>query len=272
MHQGLPVQSRQSGDWSTGPEDVPAAFQAVTRELSMTQRIGDERLALMRRAYQACVGDVDYQLGRMFGHLTQSKLLENTWIIFTSDHGEMLGDHYLGGKCVPFEASAGVPFIVRPPHSARDSQQPWRGSTRDDLITLADIAPSICGITGSDSTGMTGLDFSQSFTNPEAEAPKRDLVFYSCMYLHGVRNDRYKVVRETLNGTTLAFDLVNDPHETENIWQSGGAIIRELSQELDAHLERLEARHGTATAADGGVLKSTDHIPHNTHPGFRRGS
>ena len=239
----------------------------------MTQRIGDDRLAMIKRAYQATLGDVDYQLGRLFGALTEQNYLENTWIIFTSDHGEMLGDHYMGGKCVPFEASAGVPLIVRPPHAPRDSNQSWRGSTSDQLVTLADIAPTICSITQTDATGMTGKDFSPLCGHEHQTAEQtnhRDLVFYSCMYLHGVRNSRYKVVRETLNDTTLAFDLSNDPHEEHNVWGVGAPPeIKQLSKELDQHLIELTARHGEKTAADAGVIKNTDFLPEHTHPGLR---
>jgi arylsulfatase A-like enzyme len=270
-HQDLDPAPRVTGDWSTKPEEIPAAFQAVTRELSMTQRFSDQRLASIRRAYQATLGDVDYQLGRLFGALTEQGMLENTWIIFTSDHGEMLGDHYLGGKCVPFEASVGVPLIVRPPHAPRDSNHAWRGSVRDDLITLADIAPTLCNIAGADADGMTGIDWSRSLTQPETPAPTRERVFYSCMYLHGVRDNRYKVVKETLDGTTLAFDLHEDPEEQHNLWpqRETNVHLQELAAALDDHLDQLAERHGDLTSRDPGVISSTDFVPQDTHPGYQ---
>ena len=84
-HHALPVTGRIRSTM------YPLPFSAVTRELSMTQRLGDQQIAEIRRAYYALITEIDYHLGRLFGHLTQEQLLEDTWILFTSDHGEMLG-------------------------------------------------------------------------------------------------------------------------------------------------------------------------------------
>ena len=59
---------------------------------------------------------MDAQLGRLFQYLRdRSRLLDDTFILFTADHGEMLGDHHMWSKARPFEGSARVPFLARAP-------------------------------------------------------------------------------------------------------------------------------------------------------------
>ena len=69
----------------------------------------------MRRAYAADVSVIDQAVGRMVAALERKGLLDNTWIIYTSDHGEMGGNHGLMSKCVLYEPAVRVPLIVRPP-------------------------------------------------------------------------------------------------------------------------------------------------------------
>ena len=86
------------GDWSHSSEDTPRAFLAGSYENTDMHLFGPEQITASRRAYYACITQVDYQLGRLFGALREHGLFENTWILFTSDHGEMLGDHYMSQK------------------------------------------------------------------------------------------------------------------------------------------------------------------------------
>lgn len=98
------------GDWAP---DVPTG---------PGQRIADSRVNLdpqtMRRcraAYYGMVNHIDDQVGRLLGYLGRQGLLRDTLILFTSDHGEMLGDHHLFRKTFAYEASARVPFLVQTP-------------------------------------------------------------------------------------------------------------------------------------------------------------
>ncbi len=68
-----------------------------------------------RAAYYGAINFIDDQVGRLIWNLQKGGLWNNTFILFTSDHGEMLGDHNLYRKCWPYEGSAHVPFIIRAP-------------------------------------------------------------------------------------------------------------------------------------------------------------
>ncbi len=94
-----------------------------------------------RSAYYGMITELDYNIGMLLDYLKENNLWENTLIIFTSDHGEHLGDHYLTGKCHYFDSAYHVPLIVYDPSEQADST---RGQIIDDLIELIDIPPTIC--------------------------------------------------------------------------------------------------------------------------------
>ena len=70
-----------------------------------------------RAGYYGLVNHVDMQLNRLFQYMRDRGLLYDTFIMFVSDHGEMLGDHHLFAKTWPYEASVRVPFLARAPQS-----------------------------------------------------------------------------------------------------------------------------------------------------------
>lgn len=269
LYQNKTMSPRREGTWSD-PKEIPPAFTAVTRELSMGHRFSDDQLADIRRAYGACLTEVDQQLGRLFGKLTEERLLENTWIIFTTDHGELLGDHHLVGKCVPLDAAARIPFIVRPPAAPRDCRQSWRGTVRQDLVCLADILPSCLDMANATlGDNVDGNSFVPSIL--EGEDGKREAMFISCMYLHGVRKGPWKYCLETLDESRLLFNVVDDPYEQNNLIgdPAHSAIEKELDSLLNEHLESKDlVNFGDF---DPGVIQSTQQLPEHTHPGIRSG-
>ena len=195
------------GDW-VEPFDGPAfGLNPVGGE----QRVDLDELTMhrCRAGYYGLIHELDAQLGRLLGALGRR---DDTLILFTSDHGEMLGDHHLFGKCEPFESSANVPFLVRAP-GAPD------GLTCDQPVGLQDVMPTLldaAGVRIPDScTGRSVLPLVRG------EAPAwRDA-------LHGEHNgyreyeegfhylvdDRWKYIWRSQTGQELLFDLVADPRE-----------------------------------------------------------
>lgn len=274
-YQGKEMHPRIIGDWSSRFAEVPPGFTAVTQELSMVQRFDDAQLAELRRFYYACISEVDGQLGRIFGALSEQGRLADTWIIFTSDHGEMLGDHWLAGKCVPFDAASRIPFIVRPPHAPRDSGHGWRGSANDATVCLADLLPTCCAIAGTAApAGIDGTAIQGAIPGLDAHTaphtPRRTF-FHSCMYLHAVREESWKLCRETLGGAELLFNLADDPLEQRNLLHEPAACRQRerLRGLLDGHLQRHDLLR--AAASDPGVAHDVHRLPRHTQPGLRSG-
>jgi arylsulfatase A-like enzyme len=131
--------------------DLPAPVQADWSEHHATDadypldsnswrgRVSTSRNHRARAAFFAYLAYIDAQVGRIWDWLSRRGEMHNTMLVFTSDHGEMLGDHNLWRKTYAYEASARVPFIVTPPRSWPDAQ---RNVVSDALVGWEDIMPT----------------------------------------------------------------------------------------------------------------------------------
>ena len=181
-----------------------------------------------KAAYYAMIELIDDNIGRILDALEQSGQLENTLIIFMSDHGETLGDHGLIEKgCRFYEGLVRVPLIFNWPGHF----QP--GLVSDALVELTDIAPTlleICGVEAPER--MQGRSLLPLLTGERSE--HRDSVrseYYHTLIsnpAHGhhfvgsygtmYRTQRYKLVVYHGTGLGELFDLENDPGEFDNLW------------------------------------------------------
>ncbi|MFP6752573.1 MAG: sulfatase-like hydrolase/transferase, partial [Pirellulaceae bacterium] len=101
----------------------------------------DHRREYMQ-AYHACISFVDAQIGLLWEALDRNKLWDNTVVVFMSDHGYHLGEHFQWGKVTLFEECARVPFMVHAPGLTT------AGSRSESLVELVDLLPTLCEIAG----------------------------------------------------------------------------------------------------------------------------
>src|SRR5690606_36611482 len=106
-----PIPEPAIGDWARDPEQCPTALWNYRTWANLDQH-PPELVRAIRQAYYGLITQVDYNLGRVFGALVDQDLFRETMIVFTSDHGEYLGDHQLMGKGHWLDAAAHVPMIV----------------------------------------------------------------------------------------------------------------------------------------------------------------
>ena len=176
---------------------------------------------LIRAAYWAMCDLIDEQVGRMLDALERTGQLDNTLVIFTSDHGEMLGDHgiYLKGAYF-YEPAIRVPLIVAGPGVAQ-------GQTSDALVELMDLAPTLLDAVGEPRhPGMQARSLWPLLTSQSDLNSHRDDVY--CEYYNPhtfkraqmtmVRTDRHKIAVCHGLRTGELYDLVADPNETRNLW------------------------------------------------------
>lgn len=102
--------------------------------------IDEKETRQLRATYYGMITQVDDQIGRIMAHLEATGEDRNTLVIFTCDHGEMLGDHYMWGKDGYFDQAYHIPLIVRDPRSASDG---GRGRIVDEFSESIDIMPTI---------------------------------------------------------------------------------------------------------------------------------
>lgn len=205
-------------------------FSQQVGGLESGNALSAEQSLRAREAYYACVDFVDDCIGELLDGLTAAGALDNTIVIYTSDHGEMAGIHGLWGKVVYFEPSVGVPLLMRGP-GIREGHHATRHP-----ISLMDLYPTTCALAGLPvPAGLDGVDFSGVLADPESAAAPRDFA-PSAYYAYGVRirggihapeDEPHRAMRlvqdsdwkyvEIEGGEPLLFDRLNDPGETVNL-------------------------------------------------------
>ncbi len=102
----------------------------------------DEVRAEVIPVYMGLIKQIDDQMGVLFRFMEEHGLFDNTMIVFTADHGDYLGDHWLGDKDFFHDASVKVPLIIYDPSPAADQA---RGSVCDEMVEAIDLAPTFSG-------------------------------------------------------------------------------------------------------------------------------
>ena len=135
--------------WLKFQTTSPEYYDADIDMSSLTEK----DVCAMRRVYLGLATEVDHHIGRLINHLKQKGLYDETLIIFTSDHGEMLGDYGLWGKMGFFDPAFHIPLLVKPPKSFPCMPGPRHGFTEnvDVMATIADYlqlptSPDVAGI------------------------------------------------------------------------------------------------------------------------------
>ena len=184
---------------------------------------------------------VDEGVGEILKVLEETKQLDHTLIIFTSDNGYFHGDHGLGDKRAAYEESLRIPFLARYPAWFK------AGSTNDAVILNVDIAPTMMEIAGAKlPLNVRGKSLMPLFRG-KATAVRQD--FY-CEYFeeagfpriptwHAVRTDRWKYIEYPSNAAWAElYDLKADPYEMKNLVAEPAA--RAEKKKLQARLARLK--------------------------------
>ena len=208
------------GEWA---EETYGEYRGsvYTSPSSAVGRYSDEEIHDSRAAYYAAITHVDEKVGEVLEVLEERGELENTLILFTSDHGDMIGDHHLWRKVYPYEPSACVPMLVRGPDSMGISTP--RGQKFDHLVELRDIMPTFLDAAGLPDPGtLDGDSMVKILRNPNCEWRKvLDLEHGAQYFVEGayvaLTDAQYKYVYYTQSGEQELFDLKNDPKETKNI-------------------------------------------------------
>jgi len=195
--------------------------------------VGEADVRQARATYYGMISELDAHLGRLIDYLKTSGQYDSTLIVFTCDHGEQLGDHFLFGKQGYYEATFHIPLIVCAPGRAADNA---RGTIVDDFTESVDVMPTILEWLGADVPAScdgesllpycrgerpprprSEAHFEFDFRDVVSEAPQRalGLRMEQCNFA-ALRDERYKYVHfPTL--PPLFFDLHEDPHEFHNV-------------------------------------------------------
>ena len=222
-------------DLATVPREIAQSIEHNTP----TPELHDAEQAKKRIAlYYANLAQMDDCLGKVLAALRELELEKDTIVLYTTDHGEMLGEHGLWQKFVFYEPSAGVPLIVRAPGITA-------GETRSQTpVSLVQVLPSLlelCGITVP--AGLDGASFVPDLREP---ARTRDTTVYSEFNLGNARA-KYMIRRGDFkynfykSDTPELYDLKRDPKEMRNL-----ANVSEYKAKMEELKAQLFAWHRPA--------------------------
>lgn len=182
-----------------------------------------------------------WTIGRILAAVEKRGELENTFILFTSDHGDMMGDHLLYRKTYPYEGSVRVPMILRWPSSLRLDAR--RGQLREELTELRDVLPTLLDAAGLPKPaaveGMSLLDILRG----KPGRTRLDLEHASCYQPKdgwvALMDQRFKYIYFVHTGQQQLFDLQQDPNELQDLagQPRHATLVKEWREKMRVHLQ-----------------------------------
>ncbi len=210
-------------------------------------------------AYMGLIKQADDQMGRLFDWMEQTGRMDDTMIVLTSDHGDFLGDHWMGEKTFFHDASTKMPLIIYDPSPEADAT---RGTVCDALVESIDLAPTFVDVAGGEVANhileghsllpilhgqvqevprdvvICEYDYSASPIAERLNASVRDAVMFM------VANKRWKLIHCEGGHRPILFDLENDPQELIDLGDSAdhAKVIAEMYEHLFAWTRRPSQR------------------------------
>ncbi|MGI6705687.1 MAG: sulfatase-like hydrolase/transferase [Clostridia bacterium] len=196
------------------------------------------------RGYYAHITALDEQFGRLMAVLVETGEIDNTIVVYTSDHGDMLGSQGTTNKQWAYEESIKVPLIVY-----------WKGKTiqtsSDELIGLVDLPVSLLDLLGLRFSGnVDGKDLHELFINPDAKGleecyifdhiPCHQAFFRGSSEWRGIRTRRYTYARTAADDGYMLYDNLEDPYQMVNRINDPDyeQIKKDLKEKLNEYIQK----------------------------------
>lgn len=237
MYKDIDIPSPPIGNWV----NEAAAASGNTSPETAFGKLKGSRLKRAQAAYYALITHLDDQIGRLMSALYEHGVLDNTVILFTSDHGEMMGDHHYFRKSLPYEGSAKVPFLLYDPGNRLSLKQ---GIQVDRVVEMRDIMPTLleaAGVPVPESVDGTSV---LPLCRGEASAWRE--------YLHGehslgdlsnhyITDGTMKYIWYSQSGHEQLFHLKEDPQEVNDL-ASSSSMASELAKWRSILVQELAGR------------------------------
>ena len=211
----------------------------------------DEDVARMRRHYYANITLIDEWIGKILQKLDDKGMLENSIVMFCSDHGDNLGDHKMSYKWLMYDTITNIPLIVK------DFRNTDHQTTRisDQQVSLMDVGPTILQYAGVPLPSCLEGHSLKGFLDQEEELENQEYVFSEDNYLIMIRSREYKMVYYIDQTYGELYDLRKDPHELDNLYTNPEYqdIKDHMSRKLLAWISRscyFNSGYKTNKAAD----------------------
>jgi arylsulfatase len=247
IYRDVPLPPVARGDW-VGGEGLPHV-SLRTHSIDSPKMLDAAQIDRARRAYYAQCTFIDHQINRLIIALLEHRIFQDTAIIFVADHGDMLFDHDLEAKALPYEGSAAVPLIIRPPQRMLPPQQiGLAGRVVDAPVELRDLLPTLCDLAGIPIPA--GIDGRSLMPFVRGEHPSwREWLHgeheWGRFSNHWLSDGRTKYAWYSQTGREQLFDLDADPTECHDladkrpdevaIWRT--RLVEELADREEGYVQ-----------------------------------
>ncbi len=193
------------------------------------------------QGYYAHATATDEAIGRVLNKLNELNLMDNTIVVFSADHGEMMGAHDVKPfvKQLAWDESIRVPFLIRYPGIDKN-----KGAVVNAPLTTPDILPSLLGLTDIDiPVGIEGENLKDLLINPDPNADRAALVMNPAPFGANFKDEPYRAIKtkqytyaRTPSGPSMFYDNIADPFQQNNLL--GKAELSEIQKDLDEQLNK----------------------------------
>ena len=219
--------------------DDPDSYEDMLRNRYTTDALGisPRQLELLRQHYYACVSFVDYQISRIIDELKSKNMYDDTIIVFTSDHGDLMGDYGTMGKRTMLDGAANIPFLLRVPGHEHE--------IRHDPASLVDLAPTLLS--------LAGVDYDKSeYDGVDLLRDKHELVYSQygngTVGIYMVASGKDKLVYSAIGDRYFYFDSFPDAKDK---YDESNPRVMALKAKLDEYI-----KNDTCTEIDDRKMQS----------------
>jgi len=223
------------------PEDmtVPNTFKESSPKKGRGRKKNEEAMRKHKAHYCGLVKCIDDNVGRILDALKDKRILDDTIIVFTTDHGEYMGEHGLYGKNQWYRTAYQIPFIVRWPKKIRP------GTVINQFVTNVDVQQTLLGIMGikpcGREQGRDASDLLRLSSTPIGEGEKTEwadeaMIHHSSLKSAGIFTPKYELVLKA-NGNHMLFDRLKDPEQTKNMYNNPeyAKVLNDLAKRVIRH-------------------------------------
>ena len=223
---------------------IPPDTDSGKKRIQWRQRIdSDDGVRRNMQGYYAATHGLDVCMGRMMNTLDEAGIADDTILVFSSDHGDMLGSHRMSHKQEPFEESISIPFIVRYPRRIP------KGKITDALLSPMDIMPTLLSLAGAPiPNSVEGVSLDDAALGKRSDQHDALLIMKmlpggnpwiinAATEWRGVRTKTHTYARLADGGPWILYDNRNDPMQMKNLVND--PTHKKLQDELEATMQKL---------------------------------
>ncbi|MFC1526254.1 sulfatase-like hydrolase/transferase [Candidatus Latescibacterota bacterium] len=228
QYRDVELEAPAVGNWSDEFDKLPPHVKRLSNPDNEPMHRGrPHEIELARRAYYATLTHIDHQIRVVLGYLREAGLLDNTMVVFTSDHGHMAGEHGLWCMTLFNEMSAKIPLLVVPPAG---DERVAVNAVDDRLAEFADIAPTLLDLAGlpipdnMDRLSLIGNEKRDHLYGEHGEGAAA---------MRMIRKGQHKLIYYAMGSRVQLFDLETDPRECRDLAdEPGSAAVRQELEQL----------------------------------------